>query len=467
MDLKTVLQNENTIIVCDANVYLHVYSYSPDYSDYAIKCLNAVKDNLVMPSMVEIEYKKHQPSCFKKMSGRINGAKDNFIKQIAKAKNDSLSVSMNLKKLGFNEIDELNSDIEQKYSEMMKTVEDFFSDRQLTMELITNGWGSNDYVLEIYDYISKKGNVLKPFSQVDLYWLCEEGKRRYSKQTPPGYKDEKKDGLSKYGDFIWWKEVIRYVKNNHCDLVLVTDDVKDDWWSKHEDGNISLRVELLEEFKKTGQKIYPYTSQKFFDEVRIAYNIDEPDVVQYALSLTDEAYCERISDKVFDKIINELSYNGMEYIESEGTHIGSLGIDEFEVDEYEYLVGEQSNREEDNVYYVLSYMVKLSGYSFEYFGRDDETKDGILSPGAYHEFEGKIDVALKRQADIFVDFENEDSFEDVEIVDGCLQETVYSPYDEEEHLDGAYTVCPKCGKPINYENDAGNGFCIECTRNEE
>lgn len=470
VDIKSILENNNTVIVCDANVYLRIYSYSPGYSDYAIKCLNAVKDSLVMPSMVEIEYKKHQPGCFKRMNERINDAKSKFLKQISTAQNNSLSVSINLKKLGFKEIDELNDEIEQKYIEMVKVVEDFFDDREMTMNLIANGWGSNDCVLEIYNYIVSKGNVLKPFTQLELYRLCESGEKRYSKSVPPGYKDDKKDGLSKYGDFIWWKEVLQYVKTNNCDLILVTDDVKEDWWEKHEDGSLSLRKELIDEFSKTGQKIYPFTSYSFFDAVRTAYYIDEPDMVQYALSLTDAAYCERISDKVFDKVVSELSYNGMDYIDLENNHVGSLGIDEFDVEAYNFLEGEQSNREDQKVYYILTYWVKLSAYSFEYSGKDDETKDVILSPGAYLEFEGKIQVALNRNVDIFVDFENEDSFEDVEIVEGNLGETVYKPCieeDEEEYFNGAYTTCPICARPINHLNDAGNGFCIECTQNED
>ena len=73
--LRKDLEKGKAIIVCDANVYLHVYSYSPDYSEYAVSCLEAIKDYLIMPSMVEIEYKKHQKSCFNQMSKRISGAK--------------------------------------------------------------------------------------------------------------------------------------------------------------------------------------------------------------------------------------------------------------------------------------------------------------------------------------------------------------------------------------------------------
>ena len=36
-------------------------------------------------------------------------------------------------------------------------------------------------------------------------------------------------------------------------------------------------------------------------------------------------------------------------------------------------------------------------------------------------------------------------------------------WDEEEYTgDKPYTTCPDCGKPISFENDGGNGFCINC-----
>lgn len=28
-----------------------------------------------------------------------------------------------------------------------------------------------------------------------------------------------------------------------------------------------------------------------------------------------------------------------------------------------------------------------------------------------------------------------------------------------------YTICPDCGKPIYFENDALNGFCKDCAPN--
>lgn len=37
--------------------------------------------------------------------------------------------------------------------------------------------------------------------------------------------------------------------------------------------------------------------------------------------------------------------------------------------------------------------------------------------------------------------------------------------DEEVEIAGVYTTCPECGKPINFDNDGGNGFCKDCAPN--
>ncbi len=455
--IKESLESGNTIVVCDTNVYLHIYSYSPNYSEYAISCLDVIKDYLRMPSMIALEYTKHYQYCFKQMGNRIIDAKNNYIRQITKAQDSTLSVNMNLKKLGFVEIEDLNESLNQQYATMMNTVIEFFENRGGALDLLANGWGEVDRVYEIYEYMVNNNQILSAFSQLDLYRICEEGARRYKKQLPPGYKDDngKKNGFNKYGDLIWWKEVIQYAKRNKCDVYLVTDDVKEDWWGNDN----KLRSELVTEFKKTGQTIYAFTANTFYEAIGTEYNISVPDMVQCALNLTDADYCERISDNVFDTIIDKLLYNGMDYIVGELTDSGAFGLDEFELLSYSYESSSRLNREGSDIYYLLEYNVTLSAYSYDYWGKDDETKNNILSPENYHEFKGRITVELKRKADIFVDFVNEDSFEAVEIIDGSLEESLYKRWDE---IDG-YTTCPKCGNDINYQNDAGDGFCLDCT----
>ena len=76
-----------------------------------------------------------------------------------------------------------------------------------------------------------------------IYKLCKEGEYRYKSQTPPGYKDAKKDGVSKYGDLIVWAETYEYAVLNNKNIIFVTDDVKEDWWEKLDDGRILFRKE--------------------------------------------------------------------------------------------------------------------------------------------------------------------------------------------------------------------------------
>lgn len=55
----------------------------------------------------------------------------------------------------------------------------------------------------------------------------------------------------------------------------------------------------------------------------------------------------------------------------------------------------------------------------------------------------------------------EDTLESFEIISASS-----SLEDEEpEDLPGAYNTCPDCGCRINFENDGGNGFCINCAPN--
>ena len=46
---------------------------------------------------------------------------------------------------------------------------------------------------------------------------------------------------------------------------------------------------------------------------------------------------------------------------------------------------------------------------------------------------------------------------------GPLLRKIYK--DDDEYVEGAYHICPDCGCKINFENDGGNGFCINCAPN--
>lgn len=110
--------------------------------------------------------------------------------------------------------------------------------------------------------------------------------------------------------------------------------------------------------------------------------------------------------------------------------------------------------------------MRATGTSYDYWGRDDETKEVILSDGVDNEFTGIITVQVERKADIFLDFEEPGEFESAEIVEGHLEEVgCYQHWDDEPKKPGKLGFCPDCGEPMSMENDGGNGFCTKCAPN--
>ena len=419
------------IIVLDTNVFLHIYAYSPDFSEFAIECLRSVKGSIVLPATVSIEYTRHQNKEFQKMKSKIDSTRDNCIKQVENFETKLFSIGSNLKKLQLPDIKKLEESIAVYCAEIKKNYENYFDDNGPVLEMLAKFWNNTDQVLELYKELENAGQIMAPFHYRELYDLCDTAEVRYEKNLPPGYKDKDKKGnaLRKYGDFLLWEEIIRYAKANRQDILFVSDDVKEDWCKTAGD-KAELRDELITEFKKkTFQSIEYMNSKELFSVISEVNNIDKSDAVSYALNYTDAKYCERISEKVFDRIEESLIYSDTDYIDIYSTNVGDLGFsDAFEILSWEYLSGVQTNREDNQICYELVYKVKLAAYSSEYFGRDDDTKEVIASPLSYHEFEGKIRVALSRTVDTYIDFEEDDAFDDAEIYEGILEEVLYEPY---------------------------------------
>ncbi len=95
------------------------------------------------------------------------------------------------------------------------------------------------------------------FSKEKLDEIYKEGEQRYKDERPPGYKDTSKNGfvmfedkkiVRKYGDLIIWKEIINKAVDENLEfIVMVTGDVKDDWWESKRGRKIGPRFELRNE----------------------------------------------------------------------------------------------------------------------------------------------------------------------------------------------------------------------------
>lgn len=461
------LVNHNYVVICDTNVFLHIYRYSPEFSDFALRCMNAVKPHIVMPSTVKIEFLKHYREYFGNMEKRVKRIGDDPKREISSAASKMLKKCDNLQALQYPDIAELRKELSDKFDELLSILETFFEDRTI-LDFIANPWGDKNLVYDLVEEIINDGRCMPPVTQEEIYQICDEGERRYKSQppTPPGFKDAKdKDGVRKYRNLIIWKEILRYAKRNSTNVIFITDDAKSDWWDK-EQGSKIFHPHLISEFEKdTGMKIVSFCALDFFEEVSVAYRIKRTDAVEIALRITDDKYFDRVQDSVFDQISDTLAFSGEKYLEP-SSHIGFMGIDELEIVGQDFISAEQIHRTQNTITYIFRYDVEAEATSFDYWGRDDDTKEILLGPAGSHTFKGEIQVEVVREADMYLDFEADDGFESATLISGNLKEINYeSLYEtgEEEYLEGAYTTCPDCGCKINFENDGGNGFCTNCT----
>lgn len=459
--IKESLDKGNYSIILDTNVFLHIYQYSPDYCKFALDCLSVIKEHIILPSFVQVEFSRHSHKSFIEAKKKVESAIQGPTNQLKSVSAKMLAACDTLEQFHYPDVDELREGLKEKFEEISSYLNDFFSERP-EWTIASNSFGERDILGDFVKKLLDNDQGLEAYSLIELLNLCDEGKARYESKTPPGYKDNKKDGIRKYGDFIIWKEVLRFAAKVHHNIIFVTDDVKNDWWDEDETGAKVFSVALTEEFKrKTKQSISPFGSKEFFDDIATDYGIEKPQMFELALDVNLEALAEKVADDVFTKIESALIYSNSDYVED--SDIGTEGIDEFEIEEYKYI-----GVEKDYDYigeYIFTYNVTLSGISYDYWGRDDDTKEIILSPGRIHTFEGILQVEVSRDVDDLMNF---DSFiiTEASIRCGKLKQTTVEDLsfgdDFDDYSDGP--VCLDCGSPLT-EEDGNSGYCRDCSIN--
>lgn len=240
---------EKAVFVFDTNVLLNLYRYSAKTRNSLLAAFESFKERVWIPYQVAYEYMRKRCEVIYETVQRY----DQFKKEIdiftGKAI-DTLRLTS-----GDEEVSELT-----RY--LIKWL-DSNKDRNLLV-LSAEKDEILDKILTIFD-----GRVGNNIDAAELERIKEEGKERYEKLIPPGYKDDKKkkgqeDDNNAYGDLIIWKQIIRHAKENGTGVVYVTHDQKEDWWNIVKGKTIGPRVELRKEFmKETGQEFHMYSMNSF------------------------------------------------------------------------------------------------------------------------------------------------------------------------------------------------------------
>ncbi|MFA7361952.1 MAG: PIN-like domain-containing protein [Candidatus Kapaibacterium sp.] len=226
------------IFILDTNVLLDLYRYSEETVRELFKVINLIKDRIWIPYQVSKEYHKNLNIVIsgqvKKYTDSIETLKQ-FKSQIDEKRNHPFL------KLEFQE--EIASFCAKIHAELENRKRDIKS-------LILN----NPIKEQLADLLDNR--IGECFSQQDLTRIYAEGESRYHSDIPPGYKDKGKSIPDRYGDLVFWNEVLNKNKEIDTPIILVTGDTKEDWYYEELGLTIGPRPELIDEFNKVKSNLF-------------------------------------------------------------------------------------------------------------------------------------------------------------------------------------------------------------------
>lgn len=286
-DFEDELWND-ALIVFDTCALLDFYFLTEEYQQIMSDILIAMKDRIWIPAQVKYEFEKNRekgaynPISEKYAEPKIQ--KNRFIEELKalielwdKQYYHPFITASSLQKIKC-----ALADIEPKIGQIKTIISKQYQDRKKEIQ----GLHEKDIVGKTVSQLSAG----QPFSFSEIKKIAEEGSVRYTNHIPPGYKDsERKSGIRQYGDLIIWKEIIRKSREDHKDIIFISNEQKPDWVIIDETKNDKLaekpnpnelgnpRRELLAEFEEeTGRKMWIYSTSSFITKLENIYKPKNP-----------------------------------------------------------------------------------------------------------------------------------------------------------------------------------------------
>lgn len=182
--------------------------------------------------------------------------------------------------------------IEQHIGAFRQTVQIFKDSFQSAIDEKISALSAKDDVIQ--ERISEKFQFGPEMTYSEMTSIATEGVFRYQEEIPPGYADAKqKIGMQKFGDLFIWKQILQYAQKAEKDVLLITNDVKPDWYDRELD---APRYELLKEFHSaTGHSFWSLKMSRFLYLI----NKKLSEETQIPESVIDEVSSFRPSSKDF------------------------------------------------------------------------------------------------------------------------------------------------------------------------
>ena len=224
-EFNNIDESELTFIF-DTNVLLDLYKYNDEMIDYFISIFDSNIDKFWIPKQVQVEFNRH------------------FIEN----KIRNLSICSNIKDQVSRIVSDLNNSVDVAFNRDGKFrlrnsqigKQDILNDIKKFKNDITNKL--DEIQPKINKDLKEDEDCIHKFTQLELMSIYEEGDKRFKYKIPPGFTDANKDSLeekreknnaneekysiSKYGDLIVWKELLRKISDDNKKVIFIQNEKK-------------------------------------------------------------------------------------------------------------------------------------------------------------------------------------------------------------------------------------------------
>lgn len=270
-DLEALWQNG--AIALDTNVLLGLYRMPEASRKQVFDLLTQVRGRLWIPYHVVVEFHRNRLEAMrgefastKQLGKDVRNAYDAFKAVVSSRSNQERACWPQLAE----KLEELNAKAEELFKVTKSESDHYVSPNQ------------PDSVLAFVEGLLMGRVGSRPEGQAVVDEAEVAAKRRYAVNMGPGYLDQEKagdlymfDGLTydrQYGDYMVWRELLSYSANNKlARLMLVTSDVKVDWWldSKSVSGKRPQPELVMEMRREAGVECFwMYTLSDFIENAK-------------------------------------------------------------------------------------------------------------------------------------------------------------------------------------------------------
>jgi hypothetical protein len=266
---------EKCIFSFDANVLLHIYSYTPVTRERFFEILKGLSERIWLPHQVAYEYQKNRIHV---IANQVKAYEDIELILHKNLGNFKTDLFKDYKRHPFLDTQGIVEDIE-------KAIEEVKYKLKLAQLNHPDYLKFDNLREELTDLL--EGKVGNPYTEDELEKIYQKAEKRFNYKQPPGYKDAKKPVPRNYGDVVLWFQLIDYAKLQQKPILFVTDDDKEDWWLKYKGESIEPRPDLIQEIISEvgveGFQFYIYHSDQFIDYAEKFLNLpNQPEAVKEA-----------------------------------------------------------------------------------------------------------------------------------------------------------------------------------------